>query len=128
MQSKEGISIQGEINFIVLNCLKPQKILVIDDEAAILRLLSEILTRQGHEVDTAQGGKKGIQKIQSNPYDIIITDIKMPGVSGLDVLKEVKRIKGRVLPVIAISGTPWLQDRGLFDAVLTYDRKWRLDL
>ncbi len=119
MQSREGISIQGEINSIVLNCLKPQNILIIDDEAAILRLLSTILTRQGHEVDTAESGKEGIQNVQSNSYDIIITDIKMPGVSGIDVLKEAKRIKGRSLPVIGISGTPWLLDKGLFDAVLT---------
>ncbi|MCG8638056.1 MAG: response regulator [Desulfobacterales bacterium] len=117
MPSKEGISIQRKNDF--LDCLNSQKILIIDDEVPILKLLSNILTRQGHTVDTAENGKDGVQKILANAYNLIITDIIMPGKSGCHVLDEVRKAKGRSLPVVGMSGTPWLIDDNLFDAVLT---------
>ncbi|MEH0020945.1 MAG: response regulator [Desulfobacter sp.] len=102
----------------MLNCLRPHKILVIDDENSILKLLSGVLARKGHNVDTACGGEEGVKKIQSNSYDVVITDFKMPGVSGREILNEARRIKGDTLPVIGMSGTPWLLGEAQFDAVL----------
>jgi DNA-binding response OmpR family regulator len=101
-----------------LDCLYPQNILVIDDEVPILKLLSSISTNQGHKVDTAENGNEGVQKVKSNSYDIIITEIRMPGKSGCYVLEEARKAKGNSLPVIGMSGTPWLLEDGLFDAVL----------
>jgi len=107
----------------------PPIILVIDDEPGIRDILSAILTRQGVEVHTAQSGEEGLQKVQSHSYDIIVTDLKMPGLSGDEVLEQVKRIKGN-LPVVAMSGTPWLMGDSDFDGLLTkpFGKKALLDM
>jgi len=92
--------------------------LIIDDEKAILKLLSKILTKHGYEVDTAENGQDGINKFLSNSYHIVLTDIKMPGLSGEQVLTEIKRISSDAIFVVGMSGTPWLLNRESFDAVL----------
>jgi len=94
-------------------------ILVIDDEAPILKMLKLQLTRMGFNVDTAENGKEGIEKINSNTYDLILTDIKMPDISGDQILQYVKIKKGSTLPVVGMSGTPWLLDQNDFNAVLS---------
>ncbi len=94
------------------------RVLVIDDEAAFLRMLDLALSRKGYEVDTADSGEKGLKKLQSNDYDLVITDMVMGKMSGEDMLQEVRQLKGDNVPVIAMSGTPWLMDKHLFDAVL----------
>lgn len=102
-----------------MNHLPPHKILIIDDEPGILEILSGILTRKGVDVHTSASGEQGIQELRAHSYDIIITDLKMPGMSGNDVLEQVRKIKGKGLPVVAMSGTPWLQGDSDFDGVLT---------
>jgi DNA-binding response OmpR family regulator len=97
---------------------KPAKVLVIDDETAILKMLALALSRKGFGVDTADSGEKGIKMLQSNDYGLVITDMVMGKMSGEDVLQEIRQIKGDTVPVIAMSGTPWLMDKHLFDAVL----------
>lgn len=100
-----------------MNC--PQtKILIIDDEKAILKMLNQILSRMGFLVNTAESAEEGINKINSNPYDLILTDIKMPGMSGDDVFKYVRNHLNKSIPIIAMSGTPWLLGNSSFDAVI----------
>ncbi|HKJ97575.1 MAG TPA: response regulator [Desulfotignum sp.] len=94
------------------------KVLVIDDETAILRMLAMALSRKGYQVDTADSGEKGLKKLQSNDYGLVITDMVMGSMSGDDVLENVRELKGGSIPVIAMSGTPWLMDEHQFDAVL----------
>ncbi len=98
--------------------MKTIRVLVIDDEKAILRMLAMALSRKGYQVDTAESGKEGIIKLQSNDYNLVITDMVMGKMSGEDVLQEVRQLKRDTVPVIAMSGTPWLMDKHLFDAVL----------
>ena len=98
--------------------MKEIRVLVIDDETAISRMLSMALSRKGYQVDTADSGEEGINKLQSNEYHLVITDILMGKMSGNEVLEKVKELKGDSIPVIAMSGTPWLMDEHLFDAVL----------
>ena len=93
-------------------------ILIIDDEPLILNLLSKSLTINGYTVDTAENGEKGIKKIESNNYSLILTDMKMPGLSGEQVLQYSKNIRKNVTPVVGMSGTPWLLDQSDFDSVL----------
>lgn len=93
-------------------------ILIIDDETAVLKVLKQMLMRENFAVDTAESGQEGLQKIHSGEYDLVITDIKMPGMSGTQVARAVRSLQCRDLPVIGMSGTPWLLDRDLFDAVL----------
>jgi DNA-binding response OmpR family regulator len=94
------------------------KVLVIDDETAILRMLAMALSKKGYQVDTAESGKEGIKKLQSNEYHLVITDMVMGKMSGDEVLENVRNLKGDSIPVIAMSGTPWLMDEHPFDAVI----------
>jgi CheY-like chemotaxis protein len=94
----------------------PRQILVVDDEQAILRLLTTVLSRQGYCIDTAVSGEDAIEKIRECRYDCVLTDVVMPGLSGNDVAATVKTLYGDSVPVIGMSGTPWLLDYNLFDA------------
>jgi len=96
----------------------PNPILVIDDETSILKLLELILSRNGYAVETAGNGEEGIRKIERNQYSLILTDIKMPGISGIQVLDYLRNTIKKTTPIIGMSGTPWLLDQGEFDAVI----------
>ena len=93
-------------------------ILVIDDEKGILKLIRQALTRHGHKVETAVNGQEGIEKFDDGNFDIVITDIRMPGVDGNDVVKHIRNSTRQSIPVIAISGTPWQLEAKNFDMVL----------
>ncbi len=79
------------------------KILVIDDEAAIRKALKETLEYEQHQVDTAKDGFEALDKIKKTQYDIILLDIKMPKMDGLEVLDEILKISPET-PVIMITG------------------------
>jgi DNA-binding response OmpR family regulator len=98
--------------------MKVFRVLVIDDETAILKMLTMALSTKVYQVDTANSGEEGLKRLQSYDYGLVITDMVMGKMSGEDVLQEVRQLKGDSLPVIAMSGTPWLMDKQLFDAVL----------
>ena len=66
------------------------KLLVIDDERGIRNTLREILADEGHEVDVAENGKQGLEMAQAKAYDLIFSDIKMPEMDGMEVLKALK--------------------------------------
>ncbi len=76
------------------------KILVIEDEKNMRDILSILLEGEGYEVVTAPDGITGIEQIKKDIYDLIITDIKMPGHSGFDVLKEAKEISPETLVIM----------------------------
>ena len=93
-------------------------ILVIDDEKGILQLIYQALTRFGHNVETAVNGQEGIEKFDGGDFDIVITDIRMPGVDGNGVVKHIRNSDRQFVPVIAISGTPWQSEAKNFDLIL----------
>ncbi len=97
---------------------KSDPILIIDDEIAILDLLTTSLTKNGFAVDVAENGEKGIKKIESRSYSLIFTDIKMPGLSGAQVVDYLKYVQKNMTPVVGMSGTPWQLNKSEFDAVL----------
>lgn len=66
------------------------RLLIIDDERGIRNTLREILSDEGHEVDVAENGKQGLEMAQAKAYDLIFSDIKMPEMDGIDVLKALK--------------------------------------
>ena len=66
------------------------KLLIIDDERGIRNTLKEILADEGHEVDVAENGKVGLEMAQKKSYDLIFSDIKMPEMDGMEVLKALK--------------------------------------
>ena len=94
------------------------RILIIDDEPMITDLLGQYLSQKGYLVDTAGEGLTGLKKIQKNAYDLIITDIEMPGLSGNQIVKYVKNGNRHCTSVIGISGTPQVFKNSPFDAVL----------
>ncbi len=69
--------------------MRNEKILLIDDSLELLENLEKILRAEGFEVDTASDGNSGIKKIEDKYYDLILTDLKMPGANGIEVLKFV---------------------------------------
>ena len=82
-----------------------QKILIIEDEAAIRRVLVKILSEESdtYQVQEAEDGLVGIEKIKKEDYDLVLCDIKMPKMDGVEVLEAVKKIKPEI-PMVMISG------------------------
>ncbi|RYD54941.1 MAG: sigma-54-dependent Fis family transcriptional regulator [Sphingobacteriales bacterium] len=80
-----------------------QSILIIDDEKAIRKTLTEILSFEGFTVDEAADGVEAIKKIKDHNYDCIICDIKMPKMDGIEVLDQIRQLKPDI-PFIVISG------------------------
>jgi excisionase family DNA binding protein len=82
--------------------LRPH-ILIVDDEASIRDLLAKTLALAEYDVDVAPDGRSALDLMRSYPYDLLIADLKMPGMDGLSVIREAKRYKSD-LPVIVITG------------------------
>lgn len=80
-----------------------EKILIVDDDRAVLNSISDALTVRNYSVDTATNGEEALNKTKSISYDLVITDLMMKEISGLDLLKEIKRISPDTI-VIVISG------------------------
>ena len=79
------------------------RVLVVDDEATIRDLLAKTLALAEYDVDIAPDGRTALDRLRMIPYDLLITDLKMPGVDGLTVIREARRLKAD-LPVIIITG------------------------
>lgn len=77
-----------------------EKVLVVDDEEVICNLCSQILTGEGYEVTTVLDGFKAIEEAKKRPYDLLLTDLKMPGISGLEVHKAIKEIRDDITTVV----------------------------
>ena len=93
-------------------------VLVIDDEQMIRELFQQALSRADFMVETADDAVGGIAKFDSGVYDLVITDVRMPGVDGHRVVHHIRRSNRQATPVIGVSGTPWLLRGGDFNDVL----------
>jgi len=78
------------------------KILVVDDEAKMRRVLQMILQKEGYEITTAKDGREALQKVERENFDLVLTDMKMPGLSGIDLLKKIRE-SDEEIPVIMIT-------------------------
>ena len=83
--------------------MEKKKVLVIDDEQIVLDSVSQILIDDNYEVDVSLSGREGLDWAIERPYDIILTDIRMPDIGGMRVLRDIKRVKSS-LPVVIITG------------------------
>jgi len=81
---------------------KRGKVLVIDDEPAIVDLFKEYLTQQKFDVITASGGREGLDRFAADKPDIVLLDMRMPGMDGLETLEQLRGVNMRV-PVLMIS-------------------------
>lgn len=84
---------------------RPARILVVDDEESIRDLLRLVLTGEGYSVVTANDGEEAIEHLEAQRFDLVITDLVMPRVNGVEVLRAAKRIDSN-FPVIVITGYP----------------------
>ena len=82
---------------------KRARILIVEDEEDVRQLLFEVLNENGHEIETASDGIQGIAMFKESNYDMVFTDLGMPGMTGWQVAQEVKK-KNRKTPVALITG------------------------
>jgi DNA-binding NtrC family response regulator len=83
--------------------MEKKKALVIDDEQVVLDSVTKILTEENYEVDASLSGREGLNQAIEKEYDIVLTDIRMPDIGGMRVLRDIKRAKPS-LPVVIITG------------------------
>ncbi len=91
---------------------KPIKVLVVDDEKGIRFLLSEALLHRGFEVSLARDGRESLEKMEKNNFDLVVTDINMPRLDGVKMLKSMRET-GREEKIIIMTGNP--SDQRLMD-------------
>jgi DNA-binding NtrC family response regulator len=97
-------------------------ILIIDDEKAIRKTLSEILSYEGYKIDDAENGEEGLKKLKEKNYDVVLCDIKMPKMDGMEFLEKSRELASEV-PIIMISGHGTIETaveavkKGAFDYV-----------
>jgi two-component system response regulator AtoC len=77
-----------------------EKILIVDDEALVRNFLSETLKRKGLEVTTAENGMKAVQLLKENTYDLVITDMRMPDLTGIDIIRKVRETSPSTLSIV----------------------------
>jgi len=79
------------------------QVLVIDDDAVVGRSFDRVLSDKGYEVDTALTGEEGLKDIENTNYDVVFTDIKMPGMDGIEVAEKIRK-QCPWTPVVVITG------------------------
>jgi PAS domain S-box-containing protein len=130
LESREGAGTTFTLTFpavsgetgppaVFLPVLEPLRVLVVEDEPEVLDLVRAMLTHAGHHVLGAASGREAIGLFEREPVDLVITDLGMPGLTGLGLAAEVKR--RRPVPVVLLTG--WAQEveaesAGLVDVVL----------
>jgi CheY-like chemotaxis protein len=80
-----------------------KKLLVVDDDPVVGRSFNRVLSDKGYAVITARNGEEALRKLDEEAYDVVFTDIKMPGMSGLEVAERVKA-RQPWLPVVIVTG------------------------
>jgi excisionase family DNA binding protein len=104
LESQQGRSSRASVIAAIRPSLdRRPRILVVDDEAGIRELLSKTLALAEYDVDLAAGGQEALERLRRSPCDLLITDLKMPGVDGLTLIREARRFMPQ-LPIIIITG------------------------
>ena len=85
--------------------METARVLVVDDERSILQLLKEALTHWGYQVTTASSGREALDAMRTNVFHVAMTDIRMPDMSGLDLLREIKKLD-ETIEVVVMTGYP----------------------
>jgi len=78
----------------------PTKILVVDDEMGIREGCRRVLAEEGYDIDVAEDGTVGLQRVQEKSYDLILVDLMMPGIGGLDLIKKIHEIDPEIILVV----------------------------
>ncbi len=86
------------------------KILVVDDEWEFLCSIQSVLTDAGYDVITAENGTQALHLVQAEEPDLVLTDIVMPDVSGLQLARTIRQSSRKFIPIISITGYPFRDD------------------
>jgi DNA-binding NtrC family response regulator len=77
-----------------------ERILIIDDDKAILRILTQILRKQGYDTDMAETGKETEEKIAQQRYDLALIDVKLPDADGIDLLSKIREAQPEIINIV----------------------------
>src|SRR6266700_929421 len=91
-----------------------EKILVVDDEQSMTQFLGIVLRKEGYQVTTVNSGREALERVKSENFDVVITDIKMPGMDGIQLLQGIKKLDA-TLPVVIM--TAYASQQSAIDAV-----------
>lgn len=81
----------------------PKRVLVVDDEPAVRDLVTALLRNSGYVVETAPGGTEALEKVEAGAFDVVFTDLVMPGMKGDQLAREIKT-RRPTLPVVLLTG------------------------
>ena len=84
-----------------METIKSPKILVVDDESAVREIIDLWLTKNGYETQTAESGDQALSFLEENEYALMISDIVMPGISGIELLRKSKELYPDMAVIIA---------------------------
>ena len=119
-----------------------KRVLVVNDESDARQLIVEVMTKLGYEVESAEDGAKGWDALHTGRYGLVITDNKMPRMTGLEMIEKLRAANMSVpvvmatghLPKLELSRKPWLQPEGMLerpysndDLLEVVDRVLRMD-
>jgi two-component system response regulator AtoC len=88
--------------------MSQNKVLIVDDEVFVRELLFEFLTKEDYQVILADCGEKAVELIESEPVEVALIDLKMPGIDGTETLKKIKKVNPHTLSII-MTGYPTLE-------------------
>jgi len=94
------------------------RILIVDDDVAVQATVRILLERTGHSVAAASDGRKGLAVFEAGDFDLLLLDIFMPAMDGLETMRLIRQRQGRI-PIIVISGRPIFPDPGAAPDFLT---------
>jgi DNA-binding NtrC family response regulator len=97
-----------------VNLMAAEKILVVDDEQSMTQFLGIVLRKEGYQVTTVNSGREALEKVKAEAFDIVISDIKMPGMDGIQVLQGIKKHDANI-PVVLM--TAYASQQSAIDAV-----------
>lgn len=80
--------------------ISPKRILVIDDERRMADSICQLLAREGHSTAAAYGGRDGLARLEGEPFDLVLTDLKMPDIDGLEVLRQIRERHPETLVIV----------------------------
>jgi DNA-binding response OmpR family regulator len=103
-------------------------ILVVDDDSRLRKALRRVLVSHGFQVDVAADGSEALARLKTDPFDLLVLDVMMPGPDGIDLCEEL-RASGDYMPVLMLTARDAIRDRvtGLEAGAMIYERVWGYD-
>ena len=101
----------------------PKRALLIDDDKGVRNVVFDIVTSFGYVTDAASNGPEGLALFEKNLYDVVLTDLLMPGMTGWEVLRALRRLDPKIPVVIMTGADVWAGDGHILQAAVALVRK-----